>query len=58
MSDLFHSLRGIHRVIVGGESGPGALFFFRQWGGGSKGRAGRMLQGRMWDDMPTRRPVA
>ncbi len=65
-------LRGIHWVIVGGESGPGARpikkdwvidirnqclatnvpFFFKQWGGPNKKRAGRLLEGRTWDDVP------
>jgi protein gp37 len=65
-------LRGIHWVIVGGESGPFARpidtawvfdlrdqcrradvpFFFKQWGGKSKKRAGRVLDGRTWDEMP------
>jgi protein gp37 len=65
-------LSGIHWVIVGGESGPGARamdaawarsvrdqclragvpFFFKQWGGLSKKRAGRVLDGRTWDEMP------
>jgi len=65
-------LHGIHWVIVGGESGPGARpiqevwvvdirdqclrarvpFFFKQWGGTNKKRAGRILQGRTWDGMP------
>ena len=27
-------------------------FFFKQWGGRSKKRAGRILQGRTWDQMP------
>ena len=59
-------LRGIHWVIVGGESGRSARpmkrewvvsirdqcvaadvpFFFKQWGGFHKKRAGRMLDGR------------
>lgn len=30
-------------------------FFFKQWGGVRKGRTGRLLDGRMWDEMP--RPV-
>ncbi|HUT11814.1 MAG TPA: phage Gp37/Gp68 family protein [Thermoguttaceae bacterium] len=67
-------LRGIHWVIVGGESGPGARpmdskwvfqirdrcrddgvpFFFKQWGGVQKCKAGRELEGRTWDDAPTR----
>lgn len=65
-------LKGIHWVIVGGESGPGARpmkiewarqirdqcnaknvpFFFKQWGGPNKKRAGRLLDGRTWDEMP------
>jgi protein gp37 len=72
-------LEGIHWVIVGGESGPGARpmkppwvvslrdqcaragvpFFFKQWGGVRKGKAGRELDGRTYDERPTRvaRPV-
>ena len=66
-------LRGLHWVIVGGESGPGARpmaeawvtrirdqclaagvpFFFKQWGGVHKKRAGRLLQGQAWEQMPT-----
>jgi protein gp37 len=65
-------LSGIHWVIVGGESGPGAHpieaswvtdlrdqccrarvpFFFKQWGGKNKKQAGRVLEGRTWDQMP------
>ena len=30
----------------------GVLFFFKQWGGVHKKRAGRMLDGRTWDEMP------
>lgn len=65
-------LKGIHWVIVGGESGPGARplreewvesirrqcelhgipFFFKQWGGVQKGRHGRELNGRTYDEMP------
>ena len=65
-------LTGIHWVIVGGESGPGARplqerwaldlrdqcreanipFFFKQWGGVRKKRAGRLLEGHTWDAMP------
>lgn len=65
-------LNGIHWVIVGGESGPGARpmlkswvvdirkqcqkakapFFFKQWGGRSKKKTGRELEGRTWDEMP------
>ncbi len=67
------SLDGIHWVIVGGESGPGARpmekswvdgirdqcaatgtpFFFKQWGGRNKKRAGRLLDGRTWDETPS-----
>lgn len=66
------NLSGIHWVIVGGESGPGARpmdgawvreirdqclaqgvpFFFKQWGGVQKKKAGRLLDGRTWDEMP------
>lgn len=65
-------LEGIHWVIVGGESGPGArpmqpdwvrsirdqclsqgvAFFFKQWGGARKDRSGRLLDGRIYDNMP------
>jgi protein gp37 len=65
-------LTGIHWVIVGGESGPGARpmkeewviqirdrclergvpFFFKQWGGVNKKRAGRLLHNRTWDELP------
>jgi protein gp37 len=27
-------------------------FFFKQWGGFDKKRAGRLLQGRTWDEQP------
>jgi protein gp37 len=27
-------------------------FFFKQWGGVQKKRAGRLLEGRTWDEMP------
>jgi protein gp37 len=27
-------------------------FFFKQWGGVQKKKAGRLLDGRTWDDMP------
>lgn len=73
-------LTGIHWVIVGGESGPGARpmhpdwvrpirdqciaakvpFFFKQWGAWHQGSrrvgkklAGRLLDGRTWDEMPS-----
>jgi protein gp37 len=29
-----------------------ALFFFKQWGGANKKKAGRLLLGRTWDEMP------
>ena len=29
-------------------------FFFKQWGGVNKKKTGRVLDGRTWDDMPTR----
>lgn len=65
-------LTGIHWVIVGGESGPGARqmkrewvvsirrqcrqqdvpFFFKQWGGIRKSKSGRILDGRIYDEMP------
>lgn len=65
-------LGGIHWVIVGGESGPGARtmegswvrsirrqcraarvpFFFKQWGGVSKKKTGRTLDGRTYDEYP------
>lgn len=32
-------------------------FFFKQWGGFSKKRAGRILDGRTWDEMPEAAPV-
>lgn len=30
----------------------GVPFFFKQWGGVNKKRAGRLLEGRTWDEMP------
>jgi protein gp37 len=30
----------------------GVAFFFKQWGGKNKKRAGRLLEGRTWDEMP------
>lgn len=30
----------------------GVAFFFKQWGGINKKRAGRLLRGRTWDDLP------
>jgi protein gp37 len=69
------NLRGIHWVIVGGESGPGArmmhpawaidvrnqcvsarvAFFFKQWGGRSPKTGGRLLEGKEWNEFPSRR---
>jgi protein gp37 len=68
-------LEGIHWVVLGGESGPGARplapewvldvrdqclaarvpFFFKQWGGVHRRRAGRVLEGRTWDETPVRK---
>jgi protein gp37 len=68
------NLEGIHWMIVGGESGPGArpmdqawvvslreqcakaqvAWFFKQWGGTRKSKAGRELEGRTWDGVPPR----
>src|SRR5258708_40113361 len=67
-------LTGIHWVIVGGESGPGARpiekewilslrdqcdragvqYFFKQWGGVRKAKAGRQIDGRTYDGVPQR----
>ena len=33
-------------------SRSGVPFFFKQWGGANKKRAGRILDGRTWDEMP------
>lgn len=71
------NLYGIHWVIAGGESGPGARlmdkswvreirdnckkqnvpFFFKQWGGVNKKKTGKMLDGRIWNQMPAYSPV-
>ncbi len=68
------NLKGIHWVIVGGESGRGARplqrewvteirdqclkaripFFFKQWGGVHKKKAGRALDGKTYDGFPSR----
>jgi protein gp37 len=29
-------------------------FFFKQWGGVQKKKAGRVLEGRTWDEMPAK----
>jgi protein gp37 len=33
-------------------------FFFKQWGGVRKKKAGRILEGRTWDEMPTPAPAS
>jgi len=33
-------------------SRAGVAFFFKQWGGKNKKKAGRVLEGRTWDEMP------
>ena len=33
-------------------------FFFKQWGSAHKKKAGRVLDGRVWDEYPIRLPVA
>ncbi len=33
----------------------GAPFFFKQWGGVNRKKAGRLLDGRTWDDLPSAR---
>jgi protein gp37 len=35
----------------------GVPFFFKQWGGVHKKRAGRLLEGRTWDEMPEQMPI-
>lgn len=39
-------------------SAAGVPFFFKQWGGRNKKRAGRLLDGRHWDALPSRTPLA
>lgn len=34
------------------------LLFFKQWGGVNKKKAGRMLAGRTYDEMPFKEPIA
>ena len=36
----------------------GISFFFKQWGGVHKKRAGRLLDGRTWDEMPPKLQLA
>jgi protein gp37 len=31
----------------------GIPFFFKQWGGARKKKNGRLLEGRIWSEMPT-----
>ncbi len=72
------SLKGIHWVIVGGESGrrprpmdagwvrslrdqcvrASVPFFFKQWGGRNRKKAGRTLDGRTWSQKPGTRARA
>jgi len=33
-------------------------FYFKQWGGTNKKKAGRVLEGRTWDEMPRGMQVA
>ena len=35
----------------------GVPFFFKQWGGKNKKKAGRLLKGRTWDEIPVLRMV-
>jgi protein gp37 len=35
----------------------GVKFFFKQWGGRNKKAAGRVLDGRTWEEMPSRTPL-
>ena len=35
--------------------GAGVPFFFKQWGGTNKKKAGRLLEGRIWDEIPALR---
>ena len=36
----------------------GVPFFFKQWGGTNKKKAGRLLENRTWDEMPLTAAVA
>ena len=38
-------------------SRAGVAFFFKQWGGKNKKKAGRVLEGRTYDAMPETTPV-
>ena len=33
----------------------GVPFFFKQWGGVNRKKSGRLLDGRYWDEMPSKR---
>ena len=33
-------------------------FFFKQWGGTNKKKAGKLLEGRIWNEMPSLVPPA
>ena len=46
------------RDIQGQCRRAGVRFFFKQWGGVNKKQAGRELDGRTWDDMPSRLEVS
>lgn len=35
----------------------GVAFFFKQWGGKNKKKAGRLLEGRTWDELPAPKPI-
>jgi protein gp37 len=37
------------------NSGAGVPFFFKQWGGINKKKAGRLLEGKTWDEVPVLR---
>ncbi len=45
------------RLLVAAAAGQGVAFFFKQWGGFQKKKAGRVLDGRTWDEMPRVEPV-
>jgi protein gp37 len=42
----------VHRIDQLRATRAGVPFFFKQWGGVNKKRAGRRLEGRTWDEMP------
>lgn len=48
----------VDRLVVrlcyqGTADGVNVPFFFKQWGGVQKHKAGRVLDGRTWDELPT-----